>query len=135
MKLAFLLNIYIVMIKVWMNFIDFDFFIIYDVDVSFCFTLNNVGPFPLVVPQSPLEVLYAILNLQLLGWLVLPIWHMLVIPHNSTIIPTFNVYHSQPSSNEYPHVLIVRNQYTHMPLQNPMYLNGLKHPINTHNLC
>ncbi len=83
MKLAFLLNIYLEMMEVWMDFpwiqffIDFDFTIIYVINVSFCFSLNNVGPsrdtkvhvmenaqqLPPIVPQGPLEVLYTILNL------------------------------------------------------------------------
>jgi hypothetical protein len=51
MKLTLLVNICLEMIEVWMNFlwiqffIDFDFTIIYAIDVSFCFVLNNVGPF------------------------------------------------------------------------------------------
>lgn len=50
MKLALLFNMYLKMIEVWMDFlwiqlfVDFDFTIIYDVNVSFCFSLNNVKP-------------------------------------------------------------------------------------------
>jgi hypothetical protein len=149
MKLTFLLNICLEMMEVWMDspwiqfFIDFDFTIIYvanNVGKSWdtkVHVMENAYKLPHVIPQSPFEenAIYWIRNYLLVGSCLLDGPCLLYIPPNSTTMPTSATYRSQPSSNQYPHVLTKKTNTSICHYKTLCTYKCFKHLVNTHNPC